>query len=253
MVGATAFVYWSAGCQPPPTFSPTTADIFPPPVSIDSRRQSTFCGTNILTNWLIIIISCQFFFFWQLTHTQTDRNKMEMSISRIYSEFTFHFASVYQRSVQFYSWCMSRAGKLFFIVIIISNKKARLAFVYVWFEMWFCSRSEGGQMAADGVALADAGHRRILPHHHFLRTSVHGQKETLVYTRNTCALQSGHGTAQSLHRSRSKKSFVFLNDEISVDYWIFLPENSWPWRSIANSTTGFANLSTIPMIRMRFG
>uniref|UniRef100_A0A0P4XV02 Elongation of very long chain fatty acids protein n=1 Tax=Daphnia magna TaxID=35525 RepID=A0A0P4XV02_9CRUS len=34
---------------------------------------------------------------------------METSISRVYSEFSFHFVSVYQRLVQFYGWCMSRA------------------------------------------------------------------------------------------------------------------------------------------------
>ena len=35
---------------------------------------------------------------------------METSISKIYSEFSFHFADIYQRFVQFYLWCLSRAG-----------------------------------------------------------------------------------------------------------------------------------------------
>lgn len=34
---------------------------------------------------------------------------MEKSINRIYSEFSYHFDDVYQRSVQFYVWCLSRA------------------------------------------------------------------------------------------------------------------------------------------------
>lgn len=37
-------------------------------------------------------------------------SKMETSISRMYSEFTGHFAGAYQRILQFYLWCMSRAG-----------------------------------------------------------------------------------------------------------------------------------------------
>ena len=39
---------------------------------------------------------------------------MEKSINRIYSEFTYHFDDVYQRSVQFYVWCLSRAGMFSF-------------------------------------------------------------------------------------------------------------------------------------------
>merc|ERR1712071_734010 len=48
-------------------------------------------------------------------HTCIDRisfefpSEMEKSISKIYSEFAFHFDQVYQRSVQFYVWCLSRA------------------------------------------------------------------------------------------------------------------------------------------------
>jgi len=34
---------------------------------------------------------------------------MEKSINKIYSEFSYHFDDVYQRSVQFYVWCLSRA------------------------------------------------------------------------------------------------------------------------------------------------
>jgi len=39
----------------------------------------------------------------------TITREMEKSINRIYSEFTYHFDDVYQRSVQFYVWCLSRA------------------------------------------------------------------------------------------------------------------------------------------------
>lgn len=71
---------------------------------------------------------------------------METSFNRIYSEFTFHFASAYQRIVQFYLWCMSRAG----------NYKLRLSLN--GYKQDVICRSSCGDMAAHGVPVSDASH-----------------------------------------------------------------------------------------------
>lgn len=89
----------------------TSLLIGPPPVETDRHFRSSRLPTSFTACVCVSLCSIEASYLFS-TLCIYQGNKMEMSISRIYSEFTFHFTSVYQRTVQFYSWCMSRAGKI---------------------------------------------------------------------------------------------------------------------------------------------
>lgn len=85
----------------------------------------------------------------------------------MYSEFTFHFTGAYQRAVQFYWWCMSRAGKRFVLLTVYQVPCYMRKTVVT-------SRPSRGSMAAHGVAGTDAAHHADLLDDRFLRPQMDG-------------------------------------------------------------------------------
>ena len=51
---------------------------------------------------------------------------MEMSISKIYSEFAFQFTDFYYNAVKYYQWCLGRAGNFNIITRYLSVVNASI-------------------------------------------------------------------------------------------------------------------------------